>query len=59
VLVAPEDLLRVPAHGGEKDDRQVARALGLLDQRGGLKAIHPVHLDVQQNERELVMEQMA
>ena len=54
-LVAAEDVLRLLRDGGQEDDRHVARSLALLDQRGRLEAVEVGHLDVEQDEREVVV----
>ena len=54
VRVALEDVRRVLGDGGEEDDRDVARAVARLDERGGLEAVEPRHLHVHDDERELV-----
>src|SRR4029079_262621 len=54
--VAAEDVLRVLADGGEKDDGDVLRPLALLDERCGLEAVQLRHLHVQEDEREVVLE---
>src|SRR4051794_34060664 len=57
--VAAEDLLALLVDGGQEDDRDVLRALALLDQLGGLESVHPRHLDVEQNHGEVVVQQAA
>ncbi len=42
---------------GQEDDRDVPGALAALDVGGGLETVHPRHLDVQQDHREIVGEQ--
>ena len=55
--VAAEDVLGVLRDRGQEEDRDVLRPLPLLDQLGGLEAVHPRHLDVEQDRRELVVQQ--
>ncbi len=43
--------------GGEEDDRDVPGPLPPLDVRGGLEAVHTRHLDVEQDDREVVRQQ--
>ena len=45
--------------GGEEDDRDVASSRTLTDQGGGLEAVHPGHVDVEENEGELLAEEVA
>jgi len=49
--VAPGDLLVVPAERRDEDDRGAPQALAAPDDLGGLEAVHPRHLDVQQDHR--------
>ena len=56
--VAAEDLLAVAADRGEEEDRDVARALPLLDQARGLEAVDPRHLHVEQDHGEVPAEQL-
>jgi hypothetical protein len=42
---------------GEEDDRDVPCPLAALDVRGGLEPVHSRHLDIQQNDREIVRQQ--
>ena len=58
-VVAAEDVLGVLRDRGQEDDRDVARPLALLDQLGRLEAVEPRHLDVEQDHRELVVEEVA
>ena len=58
-LVAPEDVLGVLGDRRQEEDRDGARPLSLLDQLGGLEAVEPGHLDVQQDRREVVVEEVA
>jgi hypothetical protein len=53
-LVAPKDVLLILGERGQEDDRDVPRALSFLDQRGGLEAVESRHLDVEQDDREVV-----
>ena len=45
--------------GGEKDDRHVASPRALADHRGGLEAVHLRHVDVEQDHRDVVVEEKA
>ena len=58
-LVAPQLVLGLPADGGEEDDGDVGAAGPALDQPGRLVAVHPRHLDVEQDHREVVDEHLA
>src|SRR6185437_9142976 len=53
-LVAAEDMLAVLRDRGQEHDRDVPRALTLLDQLGRLEAVESRHLDVEQDHREVV-----
>jgi hypothetical protein len=57
--VAAEDLLLVLRDRGDEDDGHVLRPLALLDQRGGLEAVELGHLDVQQDDRDVVVQKLA
>ncbi len=46
-----EDVLVVAEVGGEEDDRDRRRLLPLLDHLGQLEAVHPGHLDVEDDQR--------
>ena len=46
-------------HRGEEDDRDALGLLALADDAGGLVAVHARHVDVEQDHRELALEQMA
>jgi len=55
--VAAERLLGLPDSGGQEDDRHVA-CLGVpLDLRRGLEPVHARHDDIEQDDREVVVEQ--
>ena len=58
MVCAPEQLL-VDARRGEEDDRYVARALALLHQPRDLEAVHPGKKRVEQDQREIALEQLA
>src|ERR687888_156390 len=58
-LVAAEDLPAVLADRRQEEDRDVPRALPLLDQLGGLEAVEARHLDVEEDDRELLLEPVA
>ena len=58
-VVAAEDVLCVLGDRGQEEDRDRARPLAVLDQLGGLEAVEPRHLDVEQDRRELVLEEVA
>ena len=55
--VAAEDLLLLLVDRGQEDDRDVLGLRPLLDHLGGLEAVHVRHLDVEQDHREVVMQQ--
>jgi hypothetical protein len=55
--IAAEDVVRLLADGRDEDDRDVLRALPLLDELGGLETVHPRHLDVEEDHGEIVLEQ--
>jgi hypothetical protein len=57
--VAAEDVLALLGDRRDEDDRDVARALALLDVLGGLEAVEVGHLDVEQDHREVAVEQVA
>src|SRR5205814_3130622 len=48
--VALDDLLLFAADGGDEDDRRVARALPLADERGSLESVEVRHLYVEEDE---------
>jgi hypothetical protein len=54
--VALEDLRLGAAIGGGKENRDVARSLALADELGGLDAVHARHLDVHEDEREVLLQ---
>src|SRR5262249_9480162 len=55
---AAEDLLLVLRDRGEEDDGNVPRALALLDEPRGLEAVELRHLDVEQDHRHVVAEEL-
>ena len=55
--VAAVDLGVAAVEGGEEDDRDPAAALAAADHRRGLEAVHVRHLDVEDDEREVLMQQ--
>ena len=55
--VSAEGVVGTVVDRGEEDDRDVTRALAPLDVRGRLEAVHSRHLDIQQNDREIVRQQ--
>ena len=57
--IAPEDLFFVLGDRRDEDDRNVTRPLTLLDQRGGLEAVELRHLDVEQDDRDVVLQEGA
>ena len=57
--VALEDVLGVLRDRGQEDDRNVPRPLALLDQLGGLEAVHARHLHVEQDRGEFIVQQVA
>src|SRR6266508_437446 len=57
--IAPEDLLLVLRDGRDEDDRNVLRPFALLDQRSGLEAVEIRHLDVEQDDRDVVLQELA
>ena len=57
--VATEDVLFVLGDRGDEDDRDVFRALALLDQLRRLEAVEQRHLDVEQDDRDVVEQQLA
>ena len=56
-LVAAHDLALMGALRGEEDDRRLAGALARTDQVGELEAVDPRHLHVEQDHREVPVEQ--
>jgi hypothetical protein len=57
--VAAEDLLALLVDGGQEDDRDARGALAALDELRRLEAVHPRHLDVEQDRRVVAVEQQA
>ena len=57
-IVAAEQMF-IAAVTGKKQNGRVAGALARTDQLGGLKTVHVRHLHVQQDGREIVVQQMA
>jgi hypothetical protein len=57
--VAAEHVNVAAVIGGQEDDRRVARALALADERGGLVAVEVRHRDVEQDQREVAGEDLA
>ena len=55
--VALDDLLLFAADGGDEDDRRVARALPLADERGSLESVEVRHLYVEEDEGAVFGEQ--
>ena len=53
-LVAAEDVLLLLRERRQEDDRDRARPLALLDHLGRLEPVHARHLDVEQDDREVV-----
>ena len=53
--VDPRDVLLVVL-GGEEDDGRRLRALALADEGGGLEAVHARHVHVQQDHREVLVQ---
>jgi hypothetical protein len=56
--VAAEDMVSFLADGRDEDDRDAPGAFPLPDQLGGLEAVHVGHLHVQEDQRELLVEEM-
>ena len=56
--VTPEHLLLVLRDRGDEDDRHVARAFALLDQRRRVEAVELGHLHVEQDHGDLVPQQL-
>ena len=57
-VVAAKDLLLLLVRGGQEDDGGVPRPLALLDRARGLEAVEPRHHDVEEDHRELLVEQV-
>src|SRR5207244_6178414 len=57
--VAAEDVLALLRDRGDEDDRDVARAQPPLDQRSRREAVEAGHLHVEEDQRELALEQRA
>ena len=51
--------LQLVGVGGDEDDRRVRRALVLADQLGGFEAVDVGHVDVEQDHRELALQDFA
>ena len=58
-LVPAEDMLVVLRDRRHEDDRDVPRALALLDQRRGFEAVQDRHLHVEQDHRDVLVEELA
>ena len=56
-LVAAGHLGDVRAHRGQEDDRRRAAALAPADELRGLEAVHARHLDVEQDDGEVLLQQ--
>ena len=54
--VAAEDVLRAPVVGGQEDDRRLPRSRPLANQRRRLVAVDAGHDDVEQDQREVLIE---
>ena len=52
-------MLLLLVHRGQEDDRDALGLLAAADDPGGLVAVHARHVDVEQDDRELALEQMA
>src|SRR2546422_5336577 len=57
--VAAKDVVLVLRDCGDEDDRNVLRALALLDQHRRLEAVEQRHLDVEQDDRDVVLQELA
>ena len=57
--VSLEDLLLLAAHGGDEDDGRVAGPLSLADERRRLESVEVRHLDVEEHERAVVVQEEA
>ena len=57
--VTAEDVLVVFGDRSDEDDRDVLRALAPFDQRRRLEAVEHGHLDVEQDDRDVVLQQLA
>ena len=57
--IAAEDVPLVLRDRRQEDDRDRRRARAALDQLGRLEAVHVRHLDVEQDAREVAVEQLA
>src|SRR3954447_24011702 len=58
-LVPAENMLVVLRDRRHEDDRDVPRSLALLDQRRGFEAVHDRHLNVEQDYRGVLVQQLA
>jgi len=56
-LVALEDLVVLPGQAGDEDDRRGAVARARANQARGLEAVHAGHRDVEDDQREVLLEQ--
>src|SRR5687767_6637825 len=56
--VSPLDVLGIVMDGGDEDDRYLSRALPTADDGRCLEPVHLWHLNVEQNDRELLPEKM-
>ena len=57
-IIAAKKMLVVLV-GRDEQDRRVARTLPFANQGGGLEAVHLRHLDVQQDDRKVVVQELA
>ncbi len=58
-VVAAEHVRRAPVVGGQEDDRRLLRSRPLADQRGRLVAVDVGHHDVEQDQGEVLLEDLA
>ena len=57
--IAFEDVLLVAARGGNENDRRVLRAFAFADQLGEFETVESGHLDVEQDEGDILGQQVA
>ena len=57
--IAPQLMLGFLVHRRQEDDRDALGLIAAADDLGGFIAVHPRHVDVEQDDRELTLEQVA
>jgi hypothetical protein len=57
--VRGEDARLVRVMCGQEDDRRASVSLSLADEGCGLEAVHPAHLDIEEDDRVVATEEVA